>query len=226
MADRRPGLRSRHPLDGLVELARGADCVLVMVPAIGEFVPAGAPLFLVRGDGVDPDHEHVAAAVVLSLERTLDQDVAYGFRLLVDIAERSLAVSPFLDPTTAVQAIDRLHDCLRQLVVRPFPTGDHHHDDGELRLVVPTMDWDAYVHLAFDEIRMAGAGSPQVSRRLRDALDDLVSIAPPERTPVLRDQLERLGTLIDLTVTDVRDAAEAAQADRLGLGVSASAELA
>ena len=32
------------------------------------------------------------------------------------------------------------------------------------------MDWDAYVHLAFDEIRIAGATSPQVSRRLTAAL--------------------------------------------------------
>ena len=38
------------------------------------------------------------------LERTLDEDVAYGFRMLVDMAERALSDSPFLDPTTAVQA--------------------------------------------------------------------------------------------------------------------------
>ena len=132
-----------------------------MVPAIGEFVPAGAPLFTVQGDDGTLDEQQVTAAVVLTLERTLDQDVAYGFRLLVDIAERSLAESPFLDPTTAVQAIDRLHDCLRQLILRPFPDGRHRDGDGTLRLVVPAMDWDAYVHLAFDEIRMSGAGSPR-----------------------------------------------------------------
>jgi hypothetical protein len=39
-------------------------------------------------------------------------------RMLVDIAERSLADSPFLDPTTAVQAVDRLHDCLSPQVSR------------------------------------------------------------------------------------------------------------
>ena len=222
----RSGVVSHINHDGLIKAARDADCVLQMVPAIGEFVPAGAPLFLVLGDGGEPDHEHVTAAVVLTLERTLDQDVAYGFRLLVDIAERSLADSPFLDPTTAVQAIDRLHDCLRQIALRPFPTGEHRDAAGDLRLVVPTMDWDAYVHLAFDEIRMAGAGSPQVSRRLRAALDDLVSIAPPERIPVLRDQLERLDSLIDLTVSDGRDASEAGHGDRQGLGVRAGLELA
>ena len=43
--------------------------------------------------------------------------------MLVDVAERSLSDSPFLDPTTAVQAIDRLHDGLRQLAVRELPDG-------------------------------------------------------------------------------------------------------
>ena len=34
------------------------------------------------------------------------------------------------------------------------------------------------MHLAFDEIRMAGARSPQVTRRLVAALEDLRSVAP------------------------------------------------
>ena len=60
--------------------------------------------------------------------------MAYGLRLLVDIAERSLSDGPFLDPTTAVQAIDRLHDCLRQLAPRPFPDGRYRDKRGEVRL--------------------------------------------------------------------------------------------
>ena len=35
--------------DALVELARQADCALEVVPALGEFVPAGAPLVRVTG---------------------------------------------------------------------------------------------------------------------------------------------------------------------------------
>ena len=123
------------------------------------------------------------ACVLLGLERTLDEDVAYGMRMLVDMAERALADSPFLDPTTAVQAIDRLHDCLRQLARRVFPDGLHRDATGQVRLIVPVMDWDAFVNLAFDEIRMAGAQSPQVTRRLTEALDDLETVAPPERLP-------------------------------------------
>jgi uncharacterized membrane protein len=150
--------------DKLVRTASDADCFLELVPAFGEFVPSGGSILRVpRGDPSRlPDD--LTDAIVLGLERTLDRDVAYGLRMLVDIAERSLADSPFLDPTTAVQAIDRLHDCLRQLARRPFPDGVHRDPAGVQRLVVPTMSWEAYIHLAFDEIRQVGAGSPQVAR--------------------------------------------------------------
>ena len=178
--------------DVLVDTARRADCALELVPAIGEFVPANGPLFRVTGDVERLDEDEVFGALVLKLERTLDEDVAYGIRLLVDIAERSLAESPLQDPTTAVQAIDRIHDILRQLARRPFPDGRHYDDRGELRLTVPTMSWDEYVELAFEEIRLAGGTSPQIARRLRSALDDLSSIAPPERRPALERQVELL----------------------------------
>src|SRR6478752_5231218 len=108
----------------LLEAARKADCILELVPAMGEYVAAGTPLLLVDGDRSRlPDD--LDGALVLALERTLYQDVAYGFRMLVDIAERSLSDSSYLDPTTAVQAIDRLHDNLRHLARRTFPDGIH-----------------------------------------------------------------------------------------------------
>ena len=75
---------------------------------------------------------------------------------------------------------------------RRLPDGRWHDDDGRVRLTVPVMDWEAYVHLAFDEIRIAGAHSPQVSRRLTAALNDLLLVAPPERHRVLEEQLESL----------------------------------
>jgi uncharacterized membrane protein len=170
----------------LVERARDAGCSLELVPALGEFTAYGAPLLPVRDGNPSRLAEDVTDHVVLGLERTLEQDVAYGLRMLVDIAERSLADSPFLDPTTALQAIDRLHDCLRQIARRPFPDGLHRDDEGVVRLTVPVMSWEAYVHLAFDEIRQAGASSPQVARRLRASLEDLrvpLPRAPPIEPP-------------------------------------------
>ena len=202
----------------LVELAAGADCVLHVVPGLGGFVPAGAALVRIEGDAEGLDRQAVTDALHSGLERTLDEDLAYGFRLLVDMAERSLADSEFLDPTTAVQCIDRLHDGLRQLSGRVIPDGLLRDEDGTLRVTFPTLDWDAYVHLAFDEIRLAGATSPQIARRLRAALDDLVDIAPAARRPPLLRQLALLENAVQHSSRQPPDIRFVLRPDSQGIG--------
>ena len=224
VAARKSGVVTKIGSEELVEEAQRVDCVLELVPALGEFVPSGAPLFRVHGEMAGLDEDRLHAALILALEPTLDEDVAYGIRLLVDIAERSLADSPFQDPTTAVQAIDRLHDVLRQLARRPIPDGLHRDEEGEVRLAVFAMNWDAYVHLAFDEIRLAGAGSPQVTRRLKAALVDLKSLALPNRVAVLEEQLDLLATATQTAMEDERDAEMALREDREGIGAAVALE--
>jgi uncharacterized membrane protein len=204
--------------DRLIDIAARSDCTLELLPSLGQFVPAGAPLFRIHGQPHGLDQDNVRNAITVDLERTIEQDPAYGFRLLVDIAERSLSDSPYQDPTTAVQAIDRLHDCLRQLAPRAFPDGSHCDDRGVVRLVVPSMDWSAYVHLAFEEIRLAGARSPQITRRLEAALHDLLAVAPPSRRGVLEQQLDLLETAVTRTYEDERAAAFAVRPDPEGIG--------
>ena len=80
------------------------------------------------------------------------------------------------------------------------------------------MTWEGYVHLAFDEIRIAGAGSPQVARRLSAALQDLLTIAPPERQDVLKEQLALLQSGIDSTVSERSDRTYFKRGDPKGLG--------
>jgi uncharacterized membrane protein len=206
----------------LVKVAVEGQCVLHVVPALGEFFAAGAPLIRVEGPTDNVDADAAVDALTSALERTLDQDVAYGFRMLVDMAERALSDSPFLDPTTAVQAIDRLHDGLRQLVVRSFPDGRYHDDHGQLRLTVPVMRWDAFVRLAFDEIRLAGRESPQVTRRLIAALNDLLALAPNERKAALLEQLDLINSAGRQLDRDERDTQRALSPDPQGIGVAAS----
>ncbi|MEU0465255.1 DUF2254 domain-containing protein [Amycolatopsis sp. NPDC006131] len=149
VASPEPGLVVDLDHPALVAAASEAGCALEMVPLMGDFVPADAPLFRVNGDPDRLDHTRVAGLVVLAAERTHGDDPAYGFRKLVDIAERGLA-QPFTDPTTAVMVIDRLHDCLRHLATRDFPAGRNRDGGGEVRLIERTLDWDGYVRLAFD----------------------------------------------------------------------------
>jgi uncharacterized membrane protein len=202
---------------GLVEAARAAGCTLELLPALGDFVVRGAPLIRVHG-GRAPEAAH--RFVFLGAERTTRYDLPYAFRLLADIGERGLA-QPFSDPSTTVQALHRLHECLRYLAPREFPSGEHRDEDGTLRLVEPVLGWDGFVRLAFDEIRIAGAASPQVPRRLRAALEDLKTVAPPDRHAALDRQLELLEAAVHREVADERDAVAALVPDPQGIGSGA-----
>lgn len=214
----RSGVLFRVDHDQLVDLAAAADCHLELLWSIGDFVPSGAPLFRIGGDPAALARKDVIDAIELGPERTLNQDVAYGFRMLVDIAEKSLASGPYQDPTTAVQAIDRLHELLRELARRPFPSGLHHDEGGIPRLVTPTMRWEGYVRLAFDEIRLVGAGYPPATRRMKAALDDLLTVAPSERRPALQEQLDLLEKAVAKAALDEVDRRGALIPDPVGLG--------
>ncbi|HWC32139.1 MAG TPA: DUF2254 domain-containing protein, partial [Actinomycetota bacterium] len=175
----------------LAALAREADVVLALKPRMGEFVPRGAPLVHVYGDG-RLDDDRVLAEIDLGEERTLAQDPSFGFRQLVDIAERSLSPGT-IDPTSAVQALDQLHDLLRDLATRELPERRVTRDeDGEPRVIVPSMTWDEYLDLAVDEIVLYGRGSLQVAARLRAVLEDLDTVTSGDRLRAVRDKISSL----------------------------------
>lgn len=179
--------------ENLIALATEADVVIRIVPMIGDFVPLGAPLATIHGGRLDHDEEkRLLASVELGRERTMEQDPAFGIRQLVDIAIRAL--SPGInDPTTASQAIDQVHSLLRFLGGRRFPGQElRDAEDGRLRLVLPRPGWSHYVELAFEELRVFGAHSPQTVSRLRSTLIGLSRAVPPYRRSPLLHQLELL----------------------------------
>jgi uncharacterized membrane protein len=184
---RRSGVVTRVSVPRLVDLAAQADVVLSLRPHLGDFVPEGAPLLDVLGDAGRLDVDAVMSAITLARDRSMDQDVAFGLRQLVDIAERAL--SPGVnDPTTAVQALDQVHDVLRRLATRPLGDGRHAGDDGRLRLVTPPETFDRYAGLALREVEQYGADSLQVQDRLAELRRDVRTAARPEHrdAPALR----------------------------------------
>ncbi len=180
----RSGALVRVDEAGLVQAAFDADVVLRLRVRLGEHVPQGAPLLEVLGDAQRLDAGQALAAIRLARDRTLEQDVAFGFRQLVDIADRAL--SPGInDPTTAVQALDELHDLLRRLVTRRLPPDRHTDGGGALRLVTPAEEFRDYLALALDEIDHYGADSLQVQQRVRRLLEDLEAAARSEHRPAM-----------------------------------------
>lgn len=179
----------------LMTWACEANCLVALLPMPGDFVPEGGELFHIWGDASGARTQDLAATVSRGRVRSMDQDAAFGFRQLVDIAERAL--SPGInDPTTAVQALDQIHDLLRRLVGREFPSALRLGDEGAPRLFLPHPEWDGYVMLALDEIRQYGQSSLQIARRLRYLLEDLLGIAPESRQAAIKRQLALLDASI------------------------------
>jgi uncharacterized membrane protein len=203
-------------VDDLVELAAQHDSVLVLRRAIGDYVARSRPLLDVYGSTAI-DFGAIRHHVGIGPTRTMQQDVSFGFRQLVDIAERAL--SPAVnDPTTAVQCVDRLESLLFQLRTRPDPTGRHADGEGRLRVVEPVARWEDFVGLAFDEIRIYGADSLQIHRRLRAALIGLIEVVDDERKPPLVRQLDLLDRSARRHFPDEEDLDHVTRADSQGAG--------
>jgi uncharacterized membrane protein len=220
----RAGVLIGLDVKGLIELATRGGCALEVVPAIGDFVATGGELFRVHGEGVGAlDEQSLYGSIAFGPERTLQQDPAFGFRIIVDIANKAL--SPAInDPTTAVLAVDQLQHLLQLLGRRKLDTGVWRDPAGQVRLVYRTPDWDDYVTLAVTEIRLYAGLSAPVTRRLQAMFDGLLLSVPAARTAILREHILLLGRTVERTHGDPQDGALAICADLQGFGSTQRAE--
>jgi uncharacterized membrane protein len=204
-------------LKGLVVIAERYNCLIELVPAVGDFIAAGDPLFRIYEGGEDIADESLQDSVALGPERTVEQDPMFAFRVIVDIAAKAL--SPAInDPTTAVLAIDQIHHLLRDVGGRYLAEGREVNRSGRIRLVYRTPDWDDFVHLAVTEIRHYGRDSVQVMRRLRAMLTNLIETLPERRAPMLRRELSLLGISSKRNFPDTDDQILAETSDPQGIG--------
>ncbi len=202
---------------GLRDLAQKSDCVIELVPQVGDFVTTGSPLFRIYGGNPDLVADALYQSVAVGQERTLQQDPTLAFRIMVDVASKAL--SPAInDPTTAVLALDQIHHLLRNVGGRCLDDERVRDATGRLRLIYRTPDWEAFVHLAITEIRHFGSESIQIARRLRAMLEDLVRCLPRERVSLLRQELQLLDRSIERFFPEPEDRALADVGDLQGVG--------
>ena len=203
---------------GLVELAGRAGCTIELVPQVGDFLATGEDMFRLHGAGAGAVNDgSLRCCVALGSERALENDPAFGFRILVDIASKAL--SPAInDPTTGVLALDQIDHLLHLLGQRQLDMGVVRDSSGKVRLVYRTPCWEDFVTLAVTEIRLYGATSPQVTRRLQAILEHLVQVVPEERAGALRKEMALLRQTIDRGFPDPEDRIIAGVGDLQGFG--------
>ena len=214
---RRSGVVMAFSEAELVRLASDAGAVLELVPEVGDHVARGDPLFHVFGGTRPIPPDALRGCVAIGDERTLEQDPRFAFRILVDVAIKAL--SPAInDPTTAVLALDQIHDLLLSIGRRQLNDGQARDREGQIRLVYGTPVWSDYVLIAVSEIRHYGGGSLQVDRRLRALLNHLVETLPEARQPPLLEELRLLESSVQRGFADAEESRRAQIDDLQGLG--------
>ena len=183
----------------LLAVAADEDAVVRLDVHPGDFVVRGTPLGTVwPASGAPFDQERferlrdrVAGCVRTGVERTSYQDVGYGLRQLVDVANKAL--SPGVnDPTTAVHALGHISAVLCELSrydLGPLVLRD---DEGRTRAVLRRPDFADYVDIGLSQPRRYGAADPQVMAKIFQVLVDLGHRVPSEQHAVVRTHLERL----------------------------------
>ncbi len=108
--------------DGLLEFAQEHKTVLRMERGIGDFVAERSPLVSIFSTA-PPSKEAIASLnglYAIGDSRTIEQDVMFGVRQIVDIALKAL--SPGInDPTTAVTCLENLGALLIAAAHRQMP---------------------------------------------------------------------------------------------------------
>jgi uncharacterized membrane protein len=215
-----PGVLASVDRAALVALARHNDTFVEVVPMVGHYISPGAVTLRLRGARRAAEDRLTQRVLVLARQRTIDQDPAFGLRILVDIAIRGL--SPAVnDPTTAVQALDRIEPLLIEIYRRrPGPTivAD---GDGIPRGLVPAPRWEQYLDLGLTEIRRYGAGSIQVARRLRAMYDHLLEMVGEAGRERIELERRLLDDELEVSFPDQDERRIASRPDRLGLGSAA-----
>lgn len=213
---RRGGYVQARSLERLVKRATEHDVVVRLRQEVGEYVlpgsavaevwprAGGAPLPCAQAEELE---QLVHDALLIGRERTMQQDVAFGLRHLVDLALRAL--SPGMnDPTTAVQAIDRLAAVLTVLTERPLPPVLWRDEDGHMRVAAPRPDFSDYLDLACTQIRHYGSDDPVVASRLVQVLHELrARVTLEEHRCELDVQLARLAAAAHKREAGARSAA-------------------
>jgi len=152
---------------------------------MGAFVARGLPIAHVEGGAPDPDA--VRAAFDIGPVRTLQDDVEFGLRQIVDIALK--AVSPAVnDPSTAATCIDHLGRLLVRLAGRTAPPLER---EG---VVAPQPTHVDLVDLAFEQIRQYGRADMATALRLMRTLGDVASVTHDR---VVLDRLAVHGRLVE-----------------------------
>jgi uncharacterized membrane protein len=173
----------------LLELAREHGLTIYQQHGIGEFAVEGNPLVsIVPPDKItDELKEAIVDCFDLGAVRTMQQDVHYGIRQVVDVGLKATSAA-VNDPTTAATCIDQLGRILCHLARRRILPLEMRDDaTGALLMVRRAVTFQGSIDLGFNQLRQYGRGDMSVSLRMLRALGEIAMATdhPPHQERAL-----------------------------------------
>ncbi len=171
---------------------------------VGEFVHRGRRICTVWANAAEEGRvdRSVNRAFAVGVSRTMQQDVAFGIRQLIDIALRAL--SPGVnDPTTAYECIVHLGAVTYEILRRGRPSTEVSGKEGRRVLLSPRPTYTAFVAMAFEEIRQSAAALPSLATALVETLARVAADLAEEGIAD-EERIEPLAAQAGLVVAGVR----------------------
>jgi uncharacterized membrane protein len=187
----RSGYLQTVDVEYIAEHAQASGHTVQLAVFVGDYVTVGGLLGWCwrRGDpSAAPDPEVVRCClrhVHIGFERTLQQDVRFGLRQLVDIALRAL--SPAInDPYTAIQVVHHVSAVEVVLASRVILDDVRRDGAGNVLVWLPYPGFATYLHVACAQIRRYGMREPLVLAALLQLLSAVAQncVDPSRRADV------------------------------------------
>ncbi len=195
----RSGFLLRIDQEELIGDAQTAGLQIAVNRFPGEFVVAGTPLASIWSPAEQSPSAQVREKFIKALrksihfgqERTAAQDIGYGLRQLVDVANKAL--SPGInDPTTGIHAIGHIAALVAEIADHQLGPLVLRDDDDTVRAIINRPEFAHFLNLAMTQPRSYGEADSQVLISLYELLRDVAWRARSEHEQPLRDQLSRL----------------------------------
>jgi uncharacterized membrane protein len=167
-------------MDALMDIATKHDLILRIEAPPGHFVTEGQCIVTAypRGRVSNEIADSLRGVVVIGWSRTINQDLEFSIRRIVELAQRSL--SPGInDPTTALYCIDRLGEVLGRLAGRTLPSPVRFDKEHRFRILTEVRAIEDLACNAISAIARYGISDVDVVTRLVETMDKLSRSFPP-----------------------------------------------
>lgn len=167
----RSGYVESIDLVGLVREAERHDVVLKLQHGAGDFVIRGEAICLIWPGGRlnEALRKKIERSFMLGARLTLEQDMEFAFKQLVQVAVRAL--SPAInDSFTAMICVDWLGVAITSVAIREAPSCCLYGSGGELRVIMDIVSFSRITDTAFNQIRQAARNNVAVSIRMLETI--------------------------------------------------------